>query len=206
MAVILRSLVQIRFEGHFLLSTNNSSKSIPFFLCIFWSISTLTIMFVLICINWKWIFIFYFYKEIALVRITLLNFIILKKRERKVQNKNRLAIEVMQGLLPHSAWLNVSTFTPCNEWRWSTSHSEKPSRSAPWSSLVESTQFSFDYCIFTNFRCVKISVASDRGPFGVVYFKYRCLWMLLWSRNVFFAFRCLLFNFGKTIDHRKYRN
>ena len=24
------------------------------------------------------------------------------------------------------------------------------------------------YCIFTNFRCVKISVASDRGPFGVV--------------------------------------
>ena len=25
-----------------------------------------------------------------------------------------------------------------------------------------------EYCIFTNFRCVKVSVLSDRGPFGLV--------------------------------------
>ena len=56
------------------------------------------------------------------------------------------------------------------------------------------------YCNFTNFRCVKISVASDHGAFGSV--KFRCPRMLLWSLNVFLSFRCL-FHFGKTLDHRK---
>ena len=37
---------------------------------------------------------------------------------------------------------------------------------------------------------------------GPVEFKCWCSRMLSWSLNVFFAFRCL-FNFGKTIDHRK---
>ena len=39
-----------------------------------------------------------------------------------------------------------------------------------------------------------------------VSFKFRCGWVLLWSLNVLFAFRCL-FNFGKTLDPgRKYWN
>ena len=53
-----------------------------------------------------------------------------------------------------------------------------------------------EHCNFTNFRCVKISVASDRGAFSVRY-----PWMLSGPLNVFFAFRCC----GETIDHRKYR-
>ena len=37
-----------------------------------------------------------------------------------------------------------------------------------------------------------------------VSFKFRCPWMLPWSLDVFFSFRCL-FNFGETIDHHNYR-
>ena len=56
------------------------------------------------------------------------------------------------------------------------------------------------YCNFTNFRCVKISVASVRRGFGFV--KISVSTMLSWSLSVFFSLWCR-FNFGKTKDHRK---
>ena len=40
------------------------------------------------------------------------------------------------------------------------------------------------YCNFTNFRCIKISVASDHRAFSL-YLKFRCPWMPPQSLNVF---------------------
>ena len=53
----------------------------------------------------------------------------------------------------------------CSNAHFNLPHPRKPDLLAVFDKLP---LISFRYCNFTNFRCVKISVASDRRAFGVV--------------------------------------
>ena len=88
-----------------------------------------------------------------------------------------------------------------NYYLWCLTHSSPPH---PLSLSKKKSLKRFRYCDFTTFRCVKISVSSNCGAFSYVQISVSVDAAVITQCTFPIYLRCL-FNFGETIDHRKYR-